>query len=499
MNVSVVGAVIFLYHMGMMDNLATPVFGLLVMGLLGLALYNPYIVFVLFVGTVPLEIIDVSPDTFDIILRPYQLLGAILFVAVIVRKIFGQAHSKFIEWNVFDTLIGIFVGLGFLSWFLVGDASLKQAIVVASFGFLYFVTRLFVKGRNDVLGLFPIFISSGLVVSLYGIIQNILYKTGANHLEVMPGRPNATFTEPDWFGVYIVFLIALTLAYLYYNTYHKHLWKFFDITLFGAAAIFFATLVITVARSAWVGVATVVLFYGAILFFQKKYKLFAKHVFWVFGTGLLGVIIVFAFGLTTFELGNRLQSTSSGFQEITVSCQCSGQTCLPTTTIIKDISELEQYGCRHIDLEDVESEEAIGNTIVKVYRKDPTVVVRAEVYDKTITYIKQKPLTGYGWGSAGALLGQDQNGTPLNASNIFLEAMLSVGLLGVGVLISFFLFIIIYALKTLKKSTSMKEKTIAIFALLGVSAIIAPNLFNAGLLLGFVWVFFGVVAMMKKL
>ena len=57
--------------------------------------------------------------------------------------------------------------------------------------------------------MFPIIISSATVVGLYAIIQNILYKNGGLHMEVMPGRPNATFAEADWLGMYLVFVIAI--------------------------------------------------------------------------------------------------------------------------------------------------------------------------------------------------------------------------------------------------------------------------------------------------
>ncbi len=318
-------------------------------------------------------------------------------------------------------------------------------------------------------------------------------------MEIMPGRPNATFAEPDWLGVYIVFLIATALAYLYYNTYHKHIWKFFDIALFGTMTIFFTALIITVARSAWVGVAAVIIVYGIMLFFQKKYKLFAKHVFWIFSTALLGLIIVFAFSLTTFELGNRLQSTNTGLQEITISCVSNGQAQGTIPTKINDVSELTQYNCRHINLEEIDSEISIGNEVIKIHRIDPNISVRTDVYNQVLEKIKLKPWFGYGWGSSNKILGNDESGTPLNASNIFLETTLSIGILGVIMLIMFFCTVSIFAIKVLKISTNMREKSVAIFALLGVVAIIVPNLFNAGLLLGFVWVFFGSIAILRKM
>ncbi len=501
LNVLVVSALIFLYHIGLFGDISLAVFTGVSIGLFVLALYNPLVVFALFVGVIPLEIVNIAPDTVEIALRPYQLLGIIIFGAVIIRKVFGVSGQEFLTLGIIDKLMIVLTLLSFVGLFWVTnvDVALKQTIILTSFVILYFVTRLFVRSKEDVLSLFPIIISSATVVGLYAIIQNILYKNGLEHMEVMPGRPNATFVEADWLGMYLVFIIAIILAYLYYNAYHKHLWKFFDGALIGVTIIAFVTLVLTVARSAWLGTAVVIVVYVLILFLQKKYKLFARHSLWIASMGVSSILIVWMFGLTSFELGNRLQSTNNGLQEITISCQCSGQTCLSTTLVIDNVDELEQYNCRHINLEEIDGEVALGNIVTKIHRTDPNIAVRAQVYKKTISYIKQKPFLGYGWGSSAGLLGEDESGTPLNTSNIFLEIALSVGLIGLGIFIVMFGSMVVYSIKMLRTSNSMMIKSVAIFTILGVVAIIVPNLFNAGLFLGFVWVFLGMVDVLRKM
>ena len=476
-------------------------FAIVSIGLFALALYNPLVVFILFVGVIPLEIVNIAPDTVDIVLRPYQLLGVIIFGAVIVRKIFGVSGQKFLTLSISDKLMIALILLSFVGLFWVTDmdVALKQTIIFTSFVILYFVTRLFVRSKEDVLSLFPIIISSATVVGLYAIIQNILYKNGGLHMEVMPGRPNATFAEADWLGMYLVFVVATILAYLYYNAYHKHLWKFFDGALVGVTAVSFIALVLTVARSAWLGAVGVIVMYVLILFLQRKYKLFARHSLWIAIIGVGSILIVWMFGLTSFELNNRVVSTGSGLQEITISCITDGQAQGTVPTTINNVDELEQYNCRHINLEEIDSEIATGNTVVKIHRTDPNVAVRTEVYEKTISYIGQKPFTGYGWGSSAELLGKDESGTPLNTSNIFLEMALSVGLIGLGIFITIFGSIVIYSIKTLRTSNSMMTKSVAVFGMLGMIAIIVPNLFNAGLFLGSVWVFLGMIDVLRKM
>jgi len=502
LNVLVVSSLIFFYHIGLFDVISWPIFVIGVLSIVALAFYNSFFSFALFIGVIPLEIINLSPEGLDFTLRPYQLMVVVTFVGFVFHKLIGGKLPtvSLRQLNIVDILVGVFASIGIVSMlFTPSSTSVKQTIVVLSFIFVYLVVRVFVRSREDVTALFPIVVSSGVVVSVYAIVQNMLYKMNLFHGEIMPGRPNATFSEADWLGMYLVFIIAVLLAYLHYSTYHKHLWKFFNYALFAVTTTLFSALVITVARSAWLGAICVVVIYLLILFFSKRYnQLFIKHLSWITATGILSIIIVFAFGLTSFELDNRIASTSSGLQEITISCEGGEQLYRKVPEMIDNVLELEQYGCRHINLEEIGIEESMGNTVMKIYRKDPNVVVRSQTYEQTIQYIKQRPFTGFGWGSSGKLLGTDESGTPLNASNIFLETALAIGLIGVSVLVIIFVTIIMGALKILRTSKEEKEKSVAIFAILGVVAIIVPNLFNAGLLLGFVWMFFGIVAILKK-
>ena len=71
-----------------------------------------------------------------------------------------------------------------------------------------------------------------------------------------------------------------------------------------------------------------------------------------------------------------------------------------------------------------------------------------------------------------------------------MEIALSVGLIGLGIFIAVFSIVAVSSAKVFNKSNSMIEKSVVVFAILGVVAIIVPNLFNAGLFLGFVWLFF---------
>jgi hypothetical protein len=500
LNSLVIVGLIILDYIGFFNSEEWFGFLLLSAGVLVLAVYRPVIVFALLIGVIPLEIINIAPYQFGVELRPYQFLVFILVLAVIIRQVFRLSKQKIFKWSIFDTLITIFVSLGFVNLIFNDNVSvlLKQLLVVVSFGLLYFVVRYFVNTKDDVLALFPILISSAVTVAFYGILQNIAFFTGKELVEMMPGRPNATFVEPDWLGMYLVFSMGVLFAYLYYSTYHKHLWKFFNGALYISGVIIFVTLILTVARSAWLGAIGVILGYLLIIFLQKKYKLFAMHSFWIFSLGILSIIIVWGFHLTNFELFNRVQSTHSGLQEITIACDPRQlQDAIPTE--IGDVSELGQYGCEHINLEDIVNLKSQGYVIAKIYRKDPNVEIRTDVYTQTITLITQKPIIGYGWGSSSQMLGTDENGTPLNTSNIFLETIFSIGVLGGIVLGGIFVLAVVFSIKLLFKAKNLKQKSIAIFILITTIAIVVPNLFNAGLFLGFIWMFFGLLDVVRKI
>lgn len=500
-NIILLIGLIVLYHLGFLTQISVAMFLVICLCVIVFSFYMPSIAFALFVGLLPLEIVNFAPEVFGLALRPYQILGVAAIGGMITAIIFRNDIRNFFSWNVFDTLVTLFMGLSVVSvlWNCVVEDASCRGVVVVSFGILYFVTRFFVHEKNEVITLLSLIISSGVVISMYAVVQNILFSFGLTHMEVMPGRPNATFAEPDWLGVYLVFVLAACIAHLYYSSYHKHLWKFFDIALYLSMFIVTIALVLTVARSAWLGALVIFFIYFIVLIAQKKYKLFARHFVRISSLVIMSVVIVVACNLTSFELGNRAQSVRTGMQEITVSCvsQKSRDT-LVQKSFVKHIGELGTYGCRHINLEEIGAEESEGNYVFKIYRDDPNIAVRSGVYVQSAKAIIQKPLVGYGWGNSSVILGDDASGTPLNASNILLETAVSVGMIGMGVLLTIFALIAFSSAKILHRSKSMVDKSVAIFGLLGIVAIIVPNMFNAGLLLGFVWVYFGIVAILRE-
>jgi hypothetical protein len=522
-NILLVFFLILLSNLGVLPVRNVGDFVFFVVLVLIFALYRPGWAFLFFVGTIALENVNLAPEIVGIAVRPYQLLGAASLIAVIVRYLTKRLPFAFPKWNWIDALILVFVASGFVSALassLSKGVALKQSIVIASFSALYFLTRIFIQDLKDVKKIIPYFLSSSVVVIGYGIWQNWRFVRGLSHFEVMPGRPNATFSEADWLGIFLVLLISFVYSILYYfqnkagddeekiSNFQFLISKQFPILklnnskfkiknffLYLILTSLFLILILTVARSAWLGAGVVSILYLVFCiwyYFKNKNSKVLRAPVKAGATLIVAIILIKIFSLTNFELGNRIQSTGSGLQEITISCEVIDQQ-LPET--IGSVLELQQYGCRHINLEEIESEEAKGNSIARIKRDDPNVNIRAEIYQKSWKQIKDHPILGIGWGNISQILGTDNLGNGLNASNIFLEIWLGAGLLGIVSFIVILGLILMQGIRLLYEGIKSQESRIMIFGffiILSLCAIVVPNLFNSGIMLGFLWIWLAI-------
>jgi O-antigen ligase len=401
-----------------------------------------------------------------------------------------------LKWYDWALLVAAIVGL-------IGNAytrSVRGAIIFTSFAALYFLIRTYVRDLEDLKKITPFFLVSSFLVIFYGIGQNIFFSLGLPSFEVMPGRPNATFPEPDWLGMFLAFLAPAAYAFIYFiqetpasgETGEK--WKKFVFPYIFLALIF-TLVIISVSRSAWLAV-----FFQAMIFLWIILtRLLFPYNDWQWRTFLttmirigsaLGVAlgVIYLFNLTTFQLGSRAQSTGSGLQKITVSC--AENVDLPEK--INTAGELEKFNCRHINLEEIEKEKAKGNFIKEIYRDDPNVSIRGEIYRKSWAEIKKHTILGVGWGNIGKVLGSDERGASLNASNIFLDVWLGGGIFGFLAFLAVWVYIFIRAVLNYIKAAGAAEGAFAVFILTAWVGLTVSNLFNSGIFLGFFWLFIAV-------
>ncbi len=473
---------------------------------LAFALYRPGWAFMLFMGTIALENINLAPERLGIAIRPYQLIGGLLFLAIAIRFFSKKLYFKLAKLSWTDCLVFLIPLASLFSIFNSQNfkAELKFALILFSFAAMFLLVKNYIQSSYDLKKSLPFFLSSTFVIMLYGFWQNVRFAKGLNAFSVMPGRPNSTLTEPDWLGFYLVLIIACAYALTYFFTQkfnnEKTARRMNIITIHIYLIIAFALLLISVSRSAWLGViAMTIVFLVAIFtnlkldFHDWQWKTTIKIKLGIIAAFLLSLGAVYFFHLTTFQLFNRAVSTG-GAQKITVSCE--SVVALPEK--ISALKDLASYGCRQINLEEIDAQKNQGEFVSEVSRNDPNVSVRTEVYRKSLSQIKAHPILGIGWENIPLVLGKDPRGANLNSSNIFLETYLGSGLLGFLSLVILLGVIFIRALIAFFREPNLEQKVFALFILTSWTGLIIFNLFNAGIMLGFFWAWLGVASALNN-
>ncbi|MFZ2299824.1 MAG: O-antigen ligase family protein [Candidatus Moraniibacteriota bacterium] len=459
------------------------------------ALYRPGWAFLLMIGMLPYEIISIAPESFGISVRPYQWLLVLIILALLVRLALKRFPVEQFVPNIWDILL-IVLGISSMVSASASDdraMAVKLSAILFSFIALYLVCRIFVRSTDDARMLLPFLFSSFLVVSCYAILQNILFLSGRESLEVMAGRPNATFAEADWLGGYLAVIVtALGALIVSPSLVSKYVPIRTARIIFSILLFFgFTALILTVSRSAWLaacaGIAATFVIFGwqrgiFDALWWRNTQILKRAVFVKFFVGIpfvVAVFLVYAAGLSPFDLLDRSKSISSGEQEITVACEREAS--LPDR--IDSLDALTAYGCEHIRLEDIATKRAGGIYVTEIFRDDPNVRIRQDIYGNVADILKEHRYLGIGFGVISVYLGTDGRGAGLNASNIFLEIWLGAGLVG---LLAFTVFWFGLVGKWLYLAFR-KRSSLGLILVSTAIAITMFNLFNSGLLLG--WFF----------
>ncbi|MBP9751679.1 MAG: O-antigen ligase family protein [Candidatus Moranbacteria bacterium] len=469
---------------------------------IGGATYRPGWMFLLLVMALPLEAANLAPSGLGFDLRPYQLLETSLFLGLLIRFFSKRALPELPKFELPDALL-LLIPIGSLPALMNAPStasSFKLSLVLFSLYGLYVLGRIYMRSLDDIRKVLPFVLVSGAIVLCYALFQNIRFLSGFDPFQAMPGRPDGGFPEPDWLGAYLIFLGAVFFSIftgVFRGRFPGSRSGYFPMFLIGGASfiLLFMTLLMTVARSAWIGaLVSGVVSVGLFAFMRRDARIVGAYAGSILVSFILAVALVALVPLTRFDLLGRATSTA-GLQEITISCDTGSALPVELPERISDISELGSYGCRHIDLEDIGSEEADGNFVGTVLRSDPSIGIRKDIYGISMAEIGGHPALGIGWGSISQILGTDERGAGLNASDVFLEVWLGSGVLGIIGIVGFFAVVLARAARSFHSSgpgTRFPEGAFPIFVLSVVSGLIVFNLFNSGILLGFFWVLLAV-------
>jgi len=467
------------------------------------ALYRPRWACLFLIGLIPLEFVSLGKDFLPFAVRPYQLVAGALLLSTFVHFFIKRRDMVLPRFTFFDYGLVSLIAGSFLSSIFAfsqyGLQSLKLTLILMSYVVIYYLLRIHITQISHLRMPVAFLALSVFLVSFYGYIQNILFLRAGDLTGVMPGRPNASFAEADWFGMFLVFVIAMTIStfvFFYDRAYRNgEVFRANSISLCAFLALLFlhGVLILTVARSAWVGYVCLLFAAVLIMMFRDVWHTLRALIMIVIVAAICALFAVQIFGLTRFDLGDRALSAGSGLQEITIACvpsvTCTAHHCeLPSR--IDDVSELQPYNCTHIDLEEIVSNKDRGLVVTTIDRPDPNVDIRKDIYNTSLQAALSAPIVGIGWGSIGQILGVDGAGTTLNSSNIFLQVWLSAGVLGLIGFIVMVIALIARGLVLVARARRSLRYAYGLFILLGGIAILIPNLFNAGLLLGYVWVYF---------
>ncbi len=459
------------------------------------ALWRPNLAFLLFVSLLPLEIVSVTPEEWGVGLRPYQWTAALIGLSLAVQMATGRLRWPLFSWTAFDSALSVFGVSTLVSGLVNGAAAPKQSLVVLSFIFLYFLARTFLKQWADLVQAFTFFAVPAGGILLWGVLQNILFLNNLASYAVMPGRPNATLPEPDWLGLFILFLLAPTLALMAARIRAEAPLRSLLLPALGLASLWMV-LLLTVSRSAWLGAGALILVFMAIAFRRRgapfQYQHALTFIKIVVVTGALALGVSQGIPLTRFVLFDRAESTFSHDQTITIACPSERD--LPER--IATMGELEQLGCEHISLEERESRRSRGEWLATIDRPDPNVGIRKMIYAKTQVALTEHPILGVGWGNMGPRLGTDERGASYNTSNMFLEIWAGGGLLALLAFLAF-LGLAVYGLVGAWQRRAALLPVAVLAALL--TGMLVFNLFNAGLLLGFLFVFLALWPLLRAL
>jgi hypothetical protein len=511
------------------------------------ALYRPRWTFYIFVSLIPLENIILVSGFLPLQLRPYQYAGVILIAAIFILWAAKRLNFKLLKPIWFDWLVFSLAPLGFLSLINspIKNISLKNNLILFSFIALYFLARNFLRTKRHLIESAFFFLASNIVVLIYGFFQVFANKFGARSFEVMFGRPNSTFTEPDWLGVFLCFALAVLLSLLRFChperppageagsrgicmedkiASHKVGAQIPPLPLRLASLaqcpvgmtkiiIYFliflnlTLLILTLSRSAWIGATAVIFFYLIFNLYKKDSRgtiftprKFANQFLIIFLVSLISLTAIHFGKLSKFDLFDRARSTATSEQKITIACDNGNN--IPQTVASTD--ELAKYGCRHINLEEIDFQKSQGKFVTEIFRQDPNVMTRSAIYQKSWEILREHPVLGIGFGTITKTLGTDERGAGLNESNIFLQVWAGCGILGLISFAAILGYLFIFSFRRLSPICPLNrffgcpiagddfEKSLNIFSILAIMALIIPNLFNAGLLMGLFWLGLGI-------
>ena len=343
-----------------------------------------------------------------------------------------------------------------------GEGDLKTVmirnLVLLGYIFVFYIIFRYINTKKRLYkALNLLFLSTGILI-LIGLYEAIAFQLGWNSWQVFPGRVDSLLPEPNWFGMWLATIYAISLPLAFYAKKSKEQFALWFLIL---GTILMS--ILSVTRASWLAIIVITalyILYQAI--FVRQYIQLAKFIIILFAI-LFGAAGMSQLGLTDFNLKDRISSIIT--QETTYYYEIDEKTGKEVAVNPKDV--------------DIKSDK------VKVRKEsDINVLSRRDSYINAGVVITQYIFTGVG------LTGYENRvGEGYNTNNILLAVAVSGGIIAISLFLSFLYIITKQGFLILK--TDSKLATILFGSLL---ATFITGMFNDNFLMGFTWVIFAIVA-----
>ena len=194
-------------------------------------------------------------------------LCALTLCSYLVKLFFtGKAGFQFDLTDLFVFLFALLILYSVVISY-VPSASFFMAFSYLLFISFYFVCKNTIKTKKQLFSMISLLVVSGLLVAAFGIFQRVTGRgfemteswIDTNMFSDNQIRVYSTLENPNVLGEYLLFVIPLALAGVYY--FRNWMYKFFS---FGIAMVALVTMILTLSRGAWLGLVVVAVLYTLI-------------------------------------------------------------------------------------------------------------------------------------------------------------------------------------------------------------------------------------------
>jgi hypothetical protein len=427
----------------------------------------------LLIFTLPFEVLQFSIAGLDI--RIHQVILA-LIVLFLIPSLIKQISIK----NLFKNIISIdwyynnmHLVLLSLMWVIIliggiingGDlkTTIVRNIVLLGYILVFYTIYKYLNTRERLYKAFNlIFLSTGVLI-LIALYEAIAFQLGWNSFQIFPGRVDALLPEPNWFGMWlaVVYAISLPLAFV-----AKEFKQQFSIWTLILGIILMS--ILSVTRASWLAIIMITAIYLVyqIIFVRKYIKLFNFAI--VLFAVVFGAAGMSQLGLTDFNLKDRFTSIIS--QETTYYYEIDSKT-----------GEKKAMG----DINDIKNKD---NLLIEK-KADINVMSRKDGYINAGVIIYRYIFTGVGLAGYESMVGKGYN-----TNNILLAVAVAGGIFAISLFLSFLYIITKQGFLIIKN-----EPTLAIILFGSILATLITGMFNDNLLMGFTWLILGIIASIPEI